>query len=379
MAGKQDYYEVLGVSKDASQDDVKKAYRKLAKKHHPDVNKDDTKAAEEKFKQISEAYEVLADPKKRKMYDQYGHAGLNGAFGSDGFQWNDFTHHSDISDIFGDLFRGFSGAGGSIFDSFFGGGHRRVRTGPARGSDLRYDIEISLLDASTGIERRIQVPHRVGCGECGGSGAEKGSSPRTCPTCQGSGQVKNVQRRGYSQFISIGQCTSCSGTGQIIDRKCQTCGGSGAVKKTSRIQVRIPPGADHGTRLRLASEGEAGLRGGPPGDLYVVIHIIPDPRFQREGPHLFTEHDISFPQAALGSEINVPTLNGKSKMKIPPGAQSGTIFRLKGKGMPSLYARGNGDLHVKVNVMVPERLTGEQKRILKDYEKTLGKKKVPEQ
>ena len=379
MAGKQDYYDVLGVSKDASQDDVKKAYRKLAKKHHPDVNKDDTKAAEEKFKNISEAYEVLADPKKRKRYDQYGHAGLNGAFGSDGFQWNDFTHHSDISDIFGDLFRGFSGAGGSIFDSFFGGGHRRVRTGPVRGSDLRYDIEINLLEAFEGLERSISVPHAVNCKECDGSGAEKGTSPRTCPTCQGSGQVKNVQRRGYSQFISIGACTGCNGSGRIIDRKCPACNGSGAVRKTSTIKVTIPAGADHGTRLRLAEEGEAGLRGGPPGNLYVVIHVRPDKRFEREGSHLFAEQDINFPQAALGCEINVPTLKGKSKMKIPPGTQPGTIFRLKGKGMPSLYARSNGDLHVRVNVIVPERLTGEQKRILKDYEKTLGKKKAPEQ
>jgi len=370
MAKKRDYYEVLGVEKAAQQDEVKKAYRKLAKKHHPDMNKDDKKAAEEKFKEISEAYEVLADPEKRSRYDQYGHAGLNGAFGSDGFGWNDFTHYTDISDIFGDLFR----SGGSIFDSFFGGGGRRQRhTGPTRGSDLRYDIEISLKDAAKGLKNTLEIPHNVQCKECGGSGAEKGSSPISCQTCHGSGQVKSVQTRGYSQFISIGPCNACRGQGTIIEKPCQTCRGQGLIRKTSNLQVNIPVGADNGTRLRLRGEGEGGRRGGPSGDLYVVVHVRPDPRFIRNGTHLLTEMDVDFVQAALGDTIKVKTLNGTASMKVPAGSQPGTVFRLKGKGMPSMGGRTCGDLHVKINIKVPKRLSSEQKRILKEFKTAAGK------
>lgn len=378
MANKRDYYEVLGVEKSANQDQVKKAYRKLAKKFHPDMNQDNKADAEEKFKEVSEAYEVLADPKKRQTYDQYGHSGLNGAFGGDGFQWNDFTHQADISDIFGDFF------GGSIFDSFFGGGRRRRSpTGPVRGSDLRYDIQITLKDAAKGIVQKIQVPHRKQCKECSGTGAEKGSAPVTCQNCHGSGQVKNVQQRGYSQFISIGACGACRGAGQIIEHKCKTCGGQGSISKTSKIEVSIPAGADTGTRLRLQGEGDAGLRGGPSGDLFIIVHVKEDPTFRRRDTHLITEVDLDFVQAALGDEIMVTTIDGQSSMKVPSGTQPGTMFRLRGKGMPSLQGRGNGDLHVMVNVVVPEKLSGEQKRILKEFAeaggsskaKTSGKKK----
>jgi molecular chaperone DnaJ len=368
MSSKRDYYEVLGVEKSASHDEVKKAYRKLAKKFHPDMNKDNKKEAEEKFKEVSEAYEVLADPDKRSKYDRYGHAGLEGAFGADGFNWNDFTHYTDISDIFGDFF-----GGGSIFDAFFGGGARgRRSTGPARGSDLRYDIEISLKEAANGLEKELRIPHSVTCGECGGTGAKKGTTPKTCQACGGSGQVKSVQRRGYSQFISIGPCRECGGTGTMIEKKCQKCSGLGSVKKTSNLVVNVPAGADNGTRLRLRGEGEAGHRGGPSGDLYVVVHVRADERFIREGPHLLTERDISFVQAALGDEIEVPTLEGKASMRIPPGTQPGTMFRLKGKGMPFRDRRGRGDLHVKVNVTVPKKLNAEQKRLLKDFEMASG-------
>jgi molecular chaperone DnaJ len=363
MAGKRDYYEVLGVEKAASQDDIKKAYRKLAKKFHPDMNPSNKAEAEEMFKEVSEAYEILADPQKRQKYDQYGHAGINDAFGGGGFQWQDFTHQQDISDIFGDF------AGGSIFDIFFGGGGRRSHhsTGPARGSDLRYDIQITLREAAKGVVKILDIPHSAACAECSGTGAEKGTSPKQCPTCSGSGQVKQVQRRGYSQFISIGACPACGGAGQTIDKPCKKCGGQGAVKKTSRIEVNIPAGADMGTRLRLRGEGDAGRRGGPPGDLYVVIHVQDDPVFRRQDAHLLTEIDIDFVQAALGDEVTLETIDGKASIKIPPGTQPGTVFRLRGKGMPVMGGRGNGDLHVKVNLAVPTKLNAEQKRVLREF------------
>jgi molecular chaperone DnaJ len=370
MSSKRDYYEILGVDKSVSQDEIKKTYRKLAKKYHPDMNKDDKEAAEEKFKEVSEAYEVLADPDKRSKYDRFGHAGLDGAFGADGFNWNDFTHYTDISDIFGDLF----GGGGSIFDAFFGGGRRQRSTGPMRGSDLRYDVEISLKEAAKGMEMTLDIPHSVRCEECNGSGAEKGTSPKNCDTCHGSGQVKSVRQRGYNQFISIGTCPACNGAGRTIEKKCPKCSGRGAVRKTSKIEVSVPAGAENGTRLRLQGKGEAGLRGGPSGDLFVVVHVKPDRRFIREGAHLLTEMDVSFAQAALGDDIEVPTLDGKASMKIPPGSQPGTVFRLKGKGMPSLYGRRQGDLHVKVNVIVPDKLNAEQKRLLGEFEALSGKK-----
>ncbi|MDO9537312.1 MAG: molecular chaperone DnaJ [Thermoplasmata archaeon] len=368
MADKRDYYEVLGVEKSASQDEIKKAYRKLAKQHHPDTNPNDKAAAEEKFKELSEAYEVLADPKKRQKYDQFGHAGMNGAFGGDGFQWQDFTHQADVSDIFGDFF------GGSIFDTFFGGRRGQRSTGPARGSDLRYDIQITLKEAVKGLTKTLNIPHSVRCKECNGTGAAKDSSAKTCQTCHGSGQVKNIQRQGYSQYISIGACPTCQGAGQLIEKPCGKCAGKGSVRKTSHIEVTIPIGADNGTRLRLRSEGEAGTRGGPSGDLYVVIHVKEDPVFQREGPHMLTEIDIDFVQAALGDEITLNTIDSKATMNIPPGTQPGTIFRLRGKGMPVLGGKGSGDLHVKVNLAVPEKLNADQKRLLKEFGEASGKK-----
>ncbi len=361
MPEKRDYYEVLGVKKDAGQDEVKKAYRKLAKQYHPDMNPTDRKAAEEKFKELSEAYEVLADPKKREKYDKYGHAAMSDAFGGDGFQWQDFTRYQDISDIFGDF------SGGSIFDMFFGGGRRQSSTGPARGSDLRYDIQITLREAAKGAMKKLDIPHSVTCGECSGTGAEKGSAPKPCGKCGGSGQVKQVQRRGYSQFISIGACPGCGGAGQIIEKPCRKCGGQGSVRKTSRIEVSIPAGADTGTRLRLRGEGEVGRRGGPSGDLYVVVHVQDDPVFQRQDIHLLTDVEIDFARAALGGEITLDTIDGKATISIPAGTQPGTVFRLRGKGMPVMGGRSSGDLHVRANVTVPTKLTSEQKRLLREF------------
>ena len=366
MAEKRDYYDVLGVEKDASKDVIKKAYRKLAKKHHPDMNKDDVKAAEEKFKDISEAYEILADADKRMRYDKFGHAGVDASFGANGFGWDNFTHQQDISDIFGDFF----GGGGSIFDALFGGGgHGRRRTGPQRGSDLRYDIEITLKEADAGYEKTIRFPRTVGCEKCGGTGASEGSQPMTCSTCSGSGQVKSIRQRGYSQFISVNACDTCRGAGQIIERPCEKCGGSGHEKKTSKIKITIPKGAENGTRLRLGGEGEAGSRGGQPGDLYIIVHVKAHEDFIREGAHLLTELDITYPQAVLGADMEVPTLDGKAKMKIPAGTQPDTILRLRGKGVNSMRSRGRGDLHVKINLKVPEKVSGKEKKLLKELDK----------
>ncbi len=364
MAEKRDYYEVLGVDRKADKDEIKKAYRKLAKKYHPDLNQDDKKAAEEKFKEVSEAYEVLADAEKKKLYDSYGHAGVESNFGGGGFNWSDFTHYNDISDIFG-------GGGGSIFDMFFsgGGGRRTRRTGPMRGSDLRYDIEITLEMADKGFDKTISVPRNVSCDKCKGTGAADGSSPQTCRTCSGSGQVKNVHKRGYSQFISINVCPSCRGQGQTIEKPCDKCGGTGVYRKTGKISIKIPPGSDTGTRLRLAGEGEAGSRGGPPGDLYIVVHVLPHDRFARDGRHLYTEAEISYPEAAMGTEIDIKTLDGKASMKVPAGTQPGTILRMRGKGMNVLGGRGRGDLHVKINIRVPKKLSRDEKRLLKELDR----------
>ncbi len=368
MAEKRDYYEVLGVDKKASKEEVKKAYRTLAKKHHPDLNKDDPKGAEEKFKEVSEAYEVLADDEKKNLYDSYGHAGVSNNFGGGGgggFNWSDFTHYNDISDIFG-------GGGGSIFDMFFGGGgggRRARRSGPTRGSDLRYDIEMSLELADEGIEKVINIPRNVKCDKCNGTGAADGTTPNACNTCGGSGQVKSVQRRGYSQFISINACPACQGKGQVIENPCDKCNGAGKYRKTGKISIKIPPGSDTGTRLRLAGEGEAGSRGGPPGDLYIIVHVLQHEKFARDGRHLYTKAEISYPEAALGAEIDIPTLDGKASMKVPAGTQPGAILRLRGKGINSLGGRGRGDLHVKINVQVPKKMSRDEKRLLKELDK----------
>ena len=367
MAQKRDYYEVLGVPKGASKDEIKAAYRKLAMKHHPDMNKESPKAAEEKFKELSEAYEVLVDDDKRAKYDQFGHAGVEGTFRTGGFDWSDFTHYGDISDIFGNL--GGFGFGGGVFDQFFG---RAQRRGPQEGRSLRYDVDVTLEDVAKGVEKELRIPRSVECKSCGGEGAKAGDH-KTCPTCKGSGQVQRSQRRGNTSFVSIGQCPTCGGTGRHILKACAACGGSGATQTVSNIKVSIPKGAEEGMRLRMRGAGEASPNGGPPGDLYIVVHMAEHPVFARDGSDLFMEAPISFSQAALGDEIEVPTLDGKALVKIPPGTQTGTVFRLKGKGLPDVRGRGAGDQFVKVTVVTPSKLSNEQKELIKHFGQSVGR------
>jgi len=349
---KRDYYEVLGLQKGAGEEEIKKAYRKLAVKYHPDKNPGD-KTAEEKFKELGEAYEVLNEPQKRAAYDQYGHAAFDrraGGFGrAGGFH--------DPFEVFREVF-----GGGSIFEDLFGGGQQDP-TGPQRGDDLRYDMEISFDEAAHGCEKEITVTKPETCDLCQGSGAEPGSRARTCSTCGGRGQV--LTSRG---IFSIAQtCPHCRGAGRLLDKPCKSCHGNGRREKTSKIKLRIPAGVDTGSRLRSAGNGEAGWRGGPPGDLYVVLHVKPHEIFQRDGDDLLCEVPVGFVQAVLGAEIDVPTLDGKSSIKIPPGTQPGTMFRLRGKGVKNIQGYGSGDLHVRVTVEVPTHLSAAQKAKLQEF------------
>jgi molecular chaperone DnaJ len=344
---KRDYYEVLGVNRDVSEEDIKKAYRKLAMKHHPDRNPDNPKA-EERFKEAKEAYEVLTDSGKRAAYDRYGHAGVDpsaaaGAGAGAGF--------GNFADAFGD-----------IFGDIFGGG--RPRSGVYRGADLRYNLEISLEEAARGTETRIRIPTMEPCETCHGSGAKPGSGPSTCPTCSGHGQVRMQQG-----FFSIQQtCPRCRGTGKIITDPCDTCGGSGRVKQHKTLSVKIPAGVDDGDRIRLSGEGEAGVSGGPPGDLYVVIHIKPHAVFQRDHNDLHCEMPISITTAVLGGEIEIPTLDGYAKIKVPSGTQTGKVFRLRSKGIKGVRSSMQGDLLCHVVVETPVNLTPRQKELLMEFE-----------
>ncbi|HHW92805.1 MAG TPA: molecular chaperone DnaJ, partial [Firmicutes bacterium] len=359
----KDYYEILGVSRDATQDDIKKAYRKLARKYHPDVNQNDPKA-EEKFKEIKEAYDVLSDQQKRAQYDQFGHA----AFENGGYQAGPQG------------FGGFGGFGGfdDIFDMFFGqgfGGAGRGRNQPRQGPDLRYDLEITLEEAATGVERDLEVVRTEICPDCNGSGAEPGTHPTTCNVCGGTGQIKQVRQTVLGQMVNITTCHACGGSGQIVTTPCSKCRGRGKIRRTRKIHVSVPPGVDTGSRLRINGEGEAGSHGRPPGDLYVYITIKPHAFFTRQGVDILYEAPLSFTQAALGAEIEVPTLHGKAKLTVPAGTQPGTRFRLRGKGLPHLRRGGRGDQLVKVAVKIPTRLTAKQRKLLEEFAETLNEKK----
>jgi len=362
MAEKRDYYEVLEVSKTASTEEIKRSYRRLARQHHPDVNPGD-KEAEERFKEITEAYEVLSDPEKRAMYDRFGHSAVNGTPGGG---YGGFTVD------FGD-FGGF----GDIFDMFFGGGTgsryaTRERTGPERGADLRYDIDLTLEEVSTGVERTIKLTRLETCDVCNGSGAAPGSQPETCPTCHGTGQVRQQQQTFLGTQIRITTCPRCGGEGRIITNPCNECGGRGRVRRTSERTVTIPAGVEDGMRVRVPNEGEAGLRGGPPGDLYIITHVKPHEIFERRGNDIWSETTITFPQAALGTVVKVRTLTGTEDLRIAEGTQHGEIYTLRGMGLPDLRGRGKGDLNVVVKVQTPTRLSEEEKNLLRQFAELRG-------
>lgn len=369
---KRDYYEVLGVPKGASKDDIKKAYRKLAVKYHPDRNPDDSKA-EELFKEASEAYEVLSDDKKRQAYDQFGFAGVEGMGGGGGGGAQDFSSaFRDFEDIFGDF--------GDIFGSFFGGGgggRRRgsSRTSAQRGADLRYNLDISFKDAVFGTKVEISYERHVTCPSCGGNGAETGSGRKVCPTCGGSGQV----RRSSGFFSIASPCPTCNGEGYIIENPCDMCSGNGVISKTQKLKVTIPAGIESGKRINIPGQGDAGPNGGPAGDLFVYVRVRPHEYFERHGNDIYCVIPITFTQAALGAEIMVPTLEGKKvKVKVPTGTQNGKILRLKNEGVPHLHnSNRRGDLYIKIRVEVPKKLSSRGKELLKELSELEGENQSP--
>ena len=356
---KRDYYEILGVSRKATDGELKSAYRKLAMQYHPDRNPGD-KVAEERFKEAAEAYGILADSEKRGLYDRFGHAGVSGAAGSPGFDPSVFSEFGDFADILGGMFG---------FGDIFGGGRRRG--GPQRGADLRYDLEVPFEEAAKGVETTIQIPRNETCDTCKGSGAAPGSEPTTCPQCRGQGQVRFQQ--GF--FTVARTCPQCRGMGKVVTKPCQTCRGAGRVARDRKITVRIPAGIDHGQQLRLQGEGEGGAAGGPPGHLYVVVHVQPHEFFRREGLNLHCEVPVNFTTLALGGEILVPTLNGSETLKIHEGTQTGTTLRVRGKGVPDVGGRGHGDLLVTVQGQTPKKLSKEQRQLLEQLAKVLPKEK----
>jgi len=360
---KKDYYEVLGVSRDATKSEIKKAYRRLALKYHPDKSKEAD--AEEKFKEISEAYAVLSDDEKRRQYDMYGHAGIDSQY-----NYEDIFRGADFSDIFRDL--GFNFGFDDIFQHFFGGFGRQSQR-QRQGRDILYRITVSLEDAYFGGEKEIEVRRKEKCPECNGTGKAKGSKVVKCPVCHGSGQIQQTSRTPFGHFTQITVCPKCNGRGEIIENPCKRCHGTGVVEQKRKIKVKIPKGVADGTRLRLAGEGEAGEMGAPPGDMYIEIYVKEHDKFVRRGSDLVTTKKISYPEAVLGNEIEVETMDGKSKLRIPPGTQNGERFVLKGKGMPTLRG-GHGNMIVEVAVDVPKKISGRERELLEELASEMGVK-----
>ncbi len=357
---KRDYYEVLGVEKGATEQEIKKAYRKQAMKYHPDRNPGD-KSAEEKFKEVNEAYEVLSDSQKRQTYDQFGHAGFDphsGFGGAGGFDGADF---GDLGDIFG-----------SVFGDMFGGGMRQRRNGPKRGADLRYSMDVTFEEAAFGVEKDFTVRREEECDVCHGTGAKPGTNSKKCSTCHGSGQVSQQVRTPFGVMMQTTTCSTCHGEGEVIEEKCHKCGGRKTVPGKKTVSVKVPAGIENGTMLRMSGQGQPGEKGGPRGDLFIQIRVQPHEIFEREGNTVWLEMPISFAQAALGDEIEVPTLDGKVKYKIPEGTQTGTIFRLKEKGIPYMRSKGRGDQKIRVKVQVPKKMTEKQKELLRAYAAEAG-------
>ena len=359
MAVKRDYYEILGVERGASEEDIKRAFRRAAQKHHPDV--DASAGADERFKELNEAYRVLSDRQRRAAYDMFGHAGVDGASAT------------------GEPFGGGFGPFGDIFDAFFGGtpagGRRRQRV--VAGSDLRYDLTISLAEAVSGITREIRFPTLAQCGTCSGTGAEPGSEPERCPDCNGTGERRRVSQTILGQMVNITACPRCGGEGRIVSTPCHTCNGDGRLREERRLQVNIPPGIESGQRIALEGQGEAGPRGGPSGDLYVIVNVREEPKIVRRGTELYTEIAVTFVQAALGAKVPVPTVEGSEEVDIPAGTQSGQEIRLRGRGMPRLRGTGRGDLHVVATVVVPAKLTKRERELLTQLGEVSGPAVLP--
>ena len=358
-ATQRDLYEILGIERNASQDEIKRAYRRLAMQFHPDRNHEPDAA--EKFKEVNHAYEVLSDPQKRSAYDRFGHAGVGAGTGPSGFEG----------------FSAFDGFG-DIFDAFFGGGtRRRRRRGPARGADLRINLELTFEEAVFGTEKEIEYARMERCEECGGSGAASGSERAVCPDCNGAGEIRRAQQSIFGQFVNVTTCGRCRGDGGIIENPCAACRGSGRVRTRRTIQVKVPPGVDNGQQIRLTGEGEVGPNGGEPGNLYVVLTVKPHEQFQRVDDHILLELPINIAQATLGATIAIPTLDGEMDLEIKPGTQTGDEFIIRGKGVPHLQAQGRGDMVVSVTVVIPDRLTDEQRDLMEKLATTMGTPTLP--
>lgn len=361
MAEKRDYYEVMGVPKNATDDEIKKAYRKLAKKYHPDLNPGD-KAAEAKFKEVNEAYEVLSDKDKKARYDQFGHAGVDPNFGGGAAGGSPFTGDIDLGDIFNSFFGGFGGA-------------RSVNpNAPRRGSDTESVVNISFEEAAKGCSKTISYDKIESCSDCGGSGAEKGTSAKTCPNCSGTGQVRINQRTPFGVVQTSRSCDRCGGSGKVIDSPCKSCGGSGRVRKQKTIEINIPAGIDNEQVLNVSGQGNSGSNGGPSGDLHVFVNVRPHPIFERRGNDIWCEMPITFTQATLGAEVVVPTIDGRVSYQVHEGTQPGDVFKLKGKGIPNLGGRGRGDQFVRITIEVPKNLSAKQKEILQEFDSVADEK-----